>query len=714
MGDRMTLDLNRVQVIIPALNEAETIADVVQALQKQGLQRIRVVDNGSCDRTAGVAEAAGATVIHEPHQGYGQACWLGYQDLPDDITWILFCDGDGSDDLTQLPALWQAAATADFVLTNRRNTAAARANLTWVQNFGNGLATRLIQLGWGFRYQDLGPLRLIRRDALEQMQMCDRNFGWTVEMQVKAVEMGLQIREIPVGYRPRQGGRSKISGTLRGAFSAGRIILATIGSLYWSRWRRLENQAGSEGLAGLENSDRENSSLTRPQHSHPALIGISALLLLVGLGLMMPNGDFRELDAVPQFWVGAGVASLGFGLTTWIQQLPAWGFWITTLLSRLLLLPMYPGDDVWRYLWEGYIQRFGFSPYAQSPIDPSLNALRTPWWEFINSIDVSAVYPPITQLGFRILAGSDPEVITFKLAFVAADLIVCGLLARRFGFAKTLIYAWNPLVIYIFAGGAHYDSWFILPLVLAWLLAERRRWLASAVWIGISLAVKWVSWPILIFVATQVRWRVAIAVLGLGSLPMVLSAIPYCNLQSCALITNQSRFVLLARSADWIPYWVGKLWPGSVGHNAIFAIPLLVVVLMLLWKNWPQSRRSSPAPLLVIQEKFHPSFLNFAEPYLFGLLILSPVVHPWYLTWLVPFAVASRNWGTRLVSISGFIYFVLQYRQAQGDYTWMLTNPERLCLWMPLILGYGWTTLSQNSQSFFRAFSEKPLENHLR
>lgn len=706
----MSLDLNLVQVIIPALNEAETIADVVHSLQAQGLHNIRVVDNGSCDRTTVVAEEAGATVISEPRQGYGQACWLGYQDLPDSITWILFCDGDGSDDLSQLPALLQATDTADFVLTNRRQTAAARANLTPIQNLGNGLATRLIQLGWGHRYQDLGPLRLIRREALERMQMCDRNFGWTVEMQVKAVEMGLQIREIPVGYRPRQGGRSKISGTLRGAISAGRIILATLGSLYYSRWQRLEALQTGEDATGFPPASPQVS----PHPSHPALIGISALLLLAGLGLMMPNGDFLELDAVPKFWMGAGVASLGFFLTTWIQHLPAWTFWIPTLLSRLILLPMYPGDDVWRYLWEGYIQGFGFSPYAQAPIDPVLNALRTPWWELINNNDISAIYPPIAQIGFRMLAGSDPELITFKLAFAAADLIVCGLLARRFGHARTLIYAWNPLVIYAFTGGAHYDSWFILPLVVAWLLAERRRWLASSAWIGVSLAVKWVSWPILLFVATQVRWRAAIAVLGLGCLPMVLSAIPYCNFESCALIVNQSRFVLLARSAEWIPYWVGKLWPASVQHNAIFAIPLLTVVLLLLWKTWPHPlSQSLPTPPMR-KPHFDPAFLNFAEPYLFGLLILSPVIHAWYFTWLVPFAVASRNWGTRLVSITVFIYFVLQYRQAQGDYTWMLTNAERLGLWLPLILGYGATLLLQRSQSFLSEFSEKPLKNHFR
>lgn len=229
---------DEVLVIIPVLNEEGTIGSVVQSLLTLGLHNIRVVDNNSCDRTAAMAAAVGATVIFEPQQGYGQACWRGLQDIPEAVEWILFCDGDGSDDVAQVPAMLAQCPHYDLILGNRRATVAGRRVMTLIQNFGNALATRLIHWGWGHRYHDLGPLRLIRRRALKQIQMRDRGFGWTVEMQARAVDCGLRICELPVGYYPRQGGRSKISGTLKGSVQAGTIILSTLGWLYWQRLRR--------------------------------------------------------------------------------------------------------------------------------------------------------------------------------------------------------------------------------------------------------------------------------------------------------------------------------------------------------------------------------------------------------------------------------------------------------------------------------------------
>jgi glycosyltransferase involved in cell wall biosynthesis len=230
------LDLARILVVIPARDEAATIAAVVRSLQFQGLSRIRVVDNGSHDNTATLASSAGAEVIREPRPGYGRACWQGLQGIePGEIDWILFCDGDGSDDLAQLPDFFAQRSRHDFILGNRRASPSGRQALTTVQNFGNWLSTQLIALGWGYHYHDLGPLRMIRREALERIAMTDRGFGWTVEMQARAVELGLRICELPVGYRDRQGGQSKISGTLKGSFQAGTIILTTLGRLYWQR-----------------------------------------------------------------------------------------------------------------------------------------------------------------------------------------------------------------------------------------------------------------------------------------------------------------------------------------------------------------------------------------------------------------------------------------------------------------------------------------------
>ena len=652
-------NLDRILVIIPVLNEEVTIAGVVKSLQSYGLTNILVVDNGSTDQSVTKAEAADAEVIIEPTPGYGRACWRGLQQVSPDIEWVLFCDGDGSDDLSPLPQFFPKMADFDLILGNRRATAAGRKAMTAVQNFGNWLATFLIGLGWGYWYQDLGPLRLIRCSALEKIQMQDRGFGWTVEMQARAIECGLRVWELPVGYRRRQGGRSKISGTLSGSVSAGTVILSTLGKLYLRRWQTGKNQR--------------------------YLLWLSALLLLLGTALIIPYGDFRQLEAVPRFWLGIGVMSLGCILSWTLNSVNGAWFWGVALLTRLLLIPMYPGDDIWRYLWEGYIQLQGFSPYELAPNAAELLPYRTEWWSLINHPGVTAIYPPVTQLGFRLLAAIHPGVALFKLGFIAADLLTCWLLSRRFGYQQSILYAWNPLIIYSFAGGAHYDSWFVLPLVAAWLVfdysQQTTRWVKSALFLGVSVAVKWMSLPILSFLVWRAWRRVgivtAVIVLLCGFLPLGLSALQFCHNGECPLIPTSSVFVSYGRSAELIPHLVGKIWEASRKVNWIYLFPLGLSGIWLLLRS--------------------KTFLHFAEWYFFVLLILSPIIHAWYFAWIVPFAVATSNLGVRLVSISAFVYFVLQYNIAQGNYDWYLSDQQRLWLWLPFVLGWLWTTWRRSS-----------------
>jgi glycosyltransferase involved in cell wall biosynthesis len=229
------MGLDKILVIIPIHNEETTITEVIESLKSLGLTKIRVVDNNSRDKSAEKARIAGAEILFEPILGYGQACWRGLQSLPVEIEWILFCDGDGSDDLSQLPEFFVQTDAYDLILGNRSATVAGRKAMTPIQKFGNHLASFLIYLGWGYRYHDLGPLRLIRKSAIEQISMQDRGFGWTVEMQVRAIECHLKIAEIPVNYQPRQGGKSKISGTFLGSFKAGTIILKTLGKRFINR-----------------------------------------------------------------------------------------------------------------------------------------------------------------------------------------------------------------------------------------------------------------------------------------------------------------------------------------------------------------------------------------------------------------------------------------------------------------------------------------------
>jgi glycosyltransferase involved in cell wall biosynthesis len=226
---------NSCLVVIPALNEEATVADVVRNLQRRGFSRIRVIDNGSVDGTAQRACAAGAEVLSEPQCGYGQACRRGLASLSRGVAWILFCDADGSDDLDDVDLLIKASEEGvDLILGNRFATKSGREAMTLVQRFGNQLVSKLIERVWGFRFADFGPLRLIRRQALDDIAMRERGFGWNVVMQIRALEAGLKIREVPVRYRPRQGGKSKISGNLLAAVCAGFGILQAVTRLYFA------------------------------------------------------------------------------------------------------------------------------------------------------------------------------------------------------------------------------------------------------------------------------------------------------------------------------------------------------------------------------------------------------------------------------------------------------------------------------------------------
>jgi len=219
-------------VIIPALNEAGSIGHVIGRIPAELARQIIVVDNGSTDGTAAVAAHAGAVVVAEPRRGYGQACLTGLAQLRDDIDTIAILDADGSDDpqlLLQLLAPIQAGE-ADFVIS-ARVLGLAKENLSPQQRFGNWLACFLIQLGWGYRFMDLGPLRVLRRDAFELLEMRDPTWGWNVEMQIKAIEAGLRIRQIEIPYGHRIAGKSKISGTLTGTIRAGWKILWMIAKL---------------------------------------------------------------------------------------------------------------------------------------------------------------------------------------------------------------------------------------------------------------------------------------------------------------------------------------------------------------------------------------------------------------------------------------------------------------------------------------------------
>ncbi|NNF78193.1 MAG: glycosyltransferase family 2 protein [Rhizobiales bacterium] len=233
---------HKVGVVIPALNEAGAIAKVLEAIP-DWVDQVVVADNGSEDGTPEIAAAHGATVTHEPEGAYGAACLAGIAALrPCEV--VVFVDGDYSDFPAQMDRLVDpiALAQADLVIGSRPLGQCERGALTPQQRFGNWLACFLIKLFWDFKYTDLGPFRAIRMDCLRRINMRDTAFGWTVEMQLRAIQENLQILEVPVDYRTRIG-HSKISGTLRGTVLAGHAILGTIFKTAWRSRKRADNLA---------------------------------------------------------------------------------------------------------------------------------------------------------------------------------------------------------------------------------------------------------------------------------------------------------------------------------------------------------------------------------------------------------------------------------------------------------------------------------------
>ena len=221
-----------IKVVIPAYNEELSIAHVIADIPKDWVSEIIVVNNGSKDNTAAVAAEAGATVLHQPKSGYGNACLTGIEYLKDpskspDI--LVFMDGDYSDYPQQLPEVAGPIVNgkADFVIGSRALGDREGGSMTFPQVFGNWLATSMMKWFYRTSYTDLGPFRAIGFQQLLALDMKDKTYGWTVEMQVKAAKQKLRITEVPVNYKKRIG-VSKVSGTVKGTVMAGYKIIFTI------------------------------------------------------------------------------------------------------------------------------------------------------------------------------------------------------------------------------------------------------------------------------------------------------------------------------------------------------------------------------------------------------------------------------------------------------------------------------------------------------
>ena len=217
-----------ISVIIPVLNEEKSIQKVLEDIPGF-VDAIIISDNGSTDNTVPIAESLGVQVVSEPERGYGAACLKALEHVPNRTDILVFLDGDYSDYPEEMGLLLDPIVyhNYDVVIGSRMLNAESKKYLTPAARFGNWLSTKLIKLFWKYSFTDLGPFRAVRYSSFQKLDMKDRNFGWTIELQIKAAKHKLHAKEIPVSYRQRIG-KSKISGTLTGTLKAGTKIIYLI------------------------------------------------------------------------------------------------------------------------------------------------------------------------------------------------------------------------------------------------------------------------------------------------------------------------------------------------------------------------------------------------------------------------------------------------------------------------------------------------------
>jgi len=329
-------------------------------------------------------------------------------------------------------------------------------------------------------------------------------------------------------------------------------------------------------------------------------------------------------------------------------------FWVVAILLRLVALPLEPSDDLWRYQWEGKVQNAGFNPYVFPPNDEQLLPLRAQFanWSQINHRDYSAIYPPGTELLFAALSRVATVPLAYKLLFAAADVAAIALLLRLIGgttrFADAAWYAWNPLVVYSFAGAAHFDSLMILPMLAGIIFfarcqaatespAQWRYAILGAVALGLAISIKLI--PLLLLpVCAFALGRRALA-LGISLAIPALFSLPF-GFPQVAIWKSLGRFIYVTRLND-IFWWIieDTVWPNphqkNYHYNVIIIIAVLVVSIFF-FRNWKRG-------LLWVMGTA---------------LVLSPVLHPWYCTWILPFAAWRRVDGWQVLSVTVFAYYL--------------------------------------------------------
>jgi hypothetical protein len=342
-------------------------------------------------------------------------------------------------------------------------------------------------------------------------------------------------------------------------------------------------------------------------------------------------------------------------------------FWAMVIALRLVALPLEVGDDFWRYQWEGKIQQAGFNPYVTAPDDPQLDAVRAefPAWHKINHRDFRAIYPPGAELIFRGLSRISDSPYLYKLLFAAADIAAIALLLRLFrrpvaavydrrssddqsSYANAAWYAWNPLVVYSFAGSAHFDSLMLLPMIAGILFLvrveaetdSRRKWwlaLAAATAFGLAISIKLVPALLLLCCVFALGYR-AITLAVSVVIPLLLSFLY--GYPKIPIWDSLRAFAHVTRLNDLF-WWIIEetVWPNPHQKNYHYNVILFIAVALvslLFFRNWKRGM------LWVLGTA----------------LILTPVFHPWYCTWILPLATWRRSYAWHVLSVTLFAYYL--------------------------------------------------------
>jgi hypothetical protein len=384
---------------------------------------------------------------------------------------------------------------------------------------------------------------------------------------------------------------------------------------------------------------------------------LAEILLLVALH-RFDDWHYAEMPVkFVETAVLCGIAFLAAACFFGQAQLGRWVglvFWGVAILLRIFVLPLEPGDDLWRYQWEGKIQQAGYNPYLLSPNDERLVPLRAqfPDWSRINHRDFSAIYPPGTELIFAGLSRSSAGTLTYKLLFALADLGAIAILLRLIGGRERYVdaawYAWNPLVVYSFAGAAHFDSLMILPMLAGVLclicsrlaVDSKSQWswaVAGAIALGLAISIKLVPLlllPVCIFALQRRAWALLLSLV----IPALLS-LPY-GFPQVPIWKSLGQFIYVARVNDMFWWLVEEtFWPNphqkNYQYNVIIVIAVVIVSLFFI-RQWKRGLFWAMGTALV----------------------LSPVLHPWYCTWILPFAAWRRNDAWQVLSVTIFAYYL--------------------------------------------------------